>query len=112
MGSENQAGVTPAPAQMARKTAFRVIVFSIPLIAIIIAIGAVSYWTIRPTNIEIEGGPLVVYDPEIGFIPRPDSATRRTYRRPDGSLSLQYHLYTDRHGARVSRPGEQTPDRV
>ena len=68
--------------------------------------------SIPPTGVQVEGDAIVVYDSEIGFVPRPNSTSHRTYFGPDGKPLLAYHLYTDRLGARVSHPGEQTPDHV
>lgn len=78
----------------------------------LIWIGFASYWTIPPIRVEVEGDFIIAYDSEIGFVPRPNSSSKRLDSGPDGRPNLEYHLYTDRRGARVSHPGEQSPDHV
>lgn len=51
----------------------------------------------------IDGDPMTKFDPEIGFVARPDSAS------VPHEENATYHVYTDHRGARVSAPGEQTP---
>ena len=82
------------------------------IVCLLIGIDIVSYRTVPPTRMRIEGDPLVSPDPEIGYVPRPRSRSRRIDRGPDGRILVDYHVYTDRLGARVSRAGEETPDRV
>jgi hypothetical protein len=48
----------------------------------------------------------IVFDPELGYRRPPNATTRRV--EPD----KEYNIYTDVRGARVNKPGEQTPDRV
>jgi len=66
-----------------------------------------SYWSVIAFPIRVEGGSSISYDPEVGFVPTPNSSVHRT-----DSPTLSYHIYTDRRGARVSRPGEQSADKL
>ena len=90
-----------------RKIAFWSITAALPLSFLIMAIAATSYWTIPAYPLRFEGDPLFAYDPEIGFVSRPNG--RVILGRTFGG---QFRVYTDRRGARVSAPSEQTPDRV
>jgi hypothetical protein len=93
--------------------AFWIVILSAPLAGAVIFIGATSYWSIAPSlHGQIEGDPIVVYDPEIGFVPRPNSSSVSTGFAPNGMPVLRYDLYTDSRGARVSRPGEQIPGQI
>jgi hypothetical protein len=87
-------------------------ILSIPVIISVIWIGYMSYWTIKPFRMAIEGDPLFVYDPEIGYVARPNSSVRWTVLGSDGRPALQYHVHTDRLGARVAHPGAQSPGHV
>src|SRR5713101_3646394 len=89
-----------------RKIPFWAIAFSLPLIAALGGLGISSYWTIAPAPVRLEGDPLMAYDPEIGFVPRPSSRTRRTDLGADGKPKLTYHLLTDERGARITNSGE------
>lgn len=80
---------------------------AIPMIALLGGIEYLSYWTVPPLPIKLSGDPILAYDSEIGFVPRPNSSTARTE-----AVGLTYNVHTDRRGARVSRPGEQTPEKV
>jgi lysophospholipase L1-like esterase len=50
----------------------------------------------------------MVLDDEIGYVPRPDADV--VFEHSDSNT--RYHAFTDQRGARVDRPGEQTPARV
>src|ERR1035437_8508029 len=56
----------------------------------------------------LTGGPLIAFDDEIGYVPRPNSDNG--FYHPDSNS--RYHSFTDRLGARVNRIGDQTPGRV
>jgi hypothetical protein len=56
----------------------------------------------------LEGDWMMQPDPEIGYVPTPNAATVWRNTRSPG----RFHVYTDRRGARVNAPGEQTPARV
>jgi lysophospholipase L1-like esterase len=84
-------------------------------VACITVAGAIAMWiamagyrAIPPSGVQAEGDPAIVYDAEIGFVPRPNSVTKITHPGPGRKPALEYHLYTDGRGARVSHPGEQT----
>ena len=50
---------------------------------------------------------MISYDPEIGFVPTPNTVTMRT-----DSPTLSFHVYTDRRGARVSNQGARSADKL
>jgi hypothetical protein len=54
----------------------------------------------------VRGDPLLVYDAEAGYVPRPNAASEVA------GFPGPWNVYTDRRGARVSVPGEQTPEHV
>ena len=85
-------------------------ILSVPMIAMVIGIGYLSYWTIAPFRVLAEGDPLFAFDAEIGYVARPNSSTRWAILGADGKPTLQYHVYTDRRGARVASRGERSPD--
>jgi hypothetical protein len=70
-------------------------------------LGWTSYWSVPRYPLHVDGGPLIAFDREIGFVPTPNSSTTVTL---EGGGS--YHVYTDRRGARVSHPGEQSADKL
>ena len=43
----------------------------VPVSAILIGTGYISYWTIPPFRVLAEGDPLFAFDPEIGYVARP-----------------------------------------
>jgi hypothetical protein len=91
---------------------FWVVILSIPVTASVIWIGSMSYWTIPPFRVLTEGDPLFAYDPEIGYVARPNSSTKWTVLGTDGKPALQYHVHTDHRGARVVNRGKKSPDHV
>ena len=58
--------------------------------------------------IRVSGSPFTQRDPEIGFVPVPHGDT--DFQHLDSGA--HYHVVNDRLGARVNRPGDETPDRV
>lgn len=94
------------------KDRLKIVVFwsllvTIPAAVFVIGLGEVSYWSVPRFPAHFAGGPMISYDPEIGFVPTPNSSTTRT----DGP-TLSYHIYTDRRGARVSHPGDQSAEKL
>ena len=87
-------------------------ILSVPVVAMVIGIGYMSYWTIPPLQVSVEGDSFYAYDSEIGYVARPNSSTKWTIFGADGKIALQYRAHTDRHGARVANRGEQSPDHV
>ena len=87
-------------------------ILSVPVVAMVIGIGYMSYWTIPPLRVSVEGDSFYSYDPEIGYVARPNSSTKWTVFGADKKVNLQYQAHTDRRGARVANRGEQNPDRV
>jgi len=86
------------------------------LIAAILATSSFGIWfagyrLINKFPIRVEGGSILSYDPVLGFVALPNSATKR-FDRPDHPENGGYDLYADRLSARVSAAGEQTPDKV
>jgi hypothetical protein len=55
----------------------------------------------------IDGDPMTKFDPEIGFVARPDSSST-PHEDYSETTKITYNVYTDHRGARVSAPGEQT----
>jgi len=92
---------------VARRLLFWLLMLALPTGVIVLMLGLVSYWTVAKIPIRLSDDPIIAYDPEIGFVPRPNSRSTRA-----DSPALTYHIYTDRRGARVSAPGEQTPDQA
>jgi hypothetical protein len=92
-----------------RNLILRAILLALPIAALLLCIGTVGYWTIPAAPFHAEGDPLISYDPEIGFVPRPNSVTRRTDFDSQGAAVVSYHVFNDRRGARVTRPGDQSP---
>jgi hypothetical protein len=95
-----------------RTAVYYLLMLLIPLIIMWIGIGYVSYWTIPSVPVSVEGDSYYAFDSEIGYAARPNSSTKWTVFGVDGKVTLQYHAYTDRRGARVVNRGEQTPDHV
>jgi hypothetical protein len=88
----------------------RWIVLPVMLIAaLLLGIGIVSYWTIPAAPFRAEGGSLISYDPEIGFVPRPNATMGRTDTDSQGKVVVSFRLFNDSRGARVTRSGEQAP---
>jgi hypothetical protein len=104
-----RAGVRPGKI---RAAFFWAIVISLPTMVFVVGIGYVSYWSIPPFRVSIEGDPFFSYDPEAGYVARPNSTTKWTVFGADGNTTLQFQVHTDRRGARVANRGEQNPERV
>jgi hypothetical protein len=88
---------------------FWVCILSVPVATFVIAIGRLSYWTIPALPAHIEGGPLLSYDPEVGFVAPPNASIRWTGFDAGGKTTVQFQVHTDRRGARVANRGEQNP---
>lgn len=103
-------GSASAPA-VPHRLLLRSIVVSLVLMAVSAAgVGACLLATSRArTRLDTFsfGAPLVVPDPQIGYVSPADSTTRRRHR--DG---LEYTYYRDGRGARVAAPGSPTPHEV
>lgn len=96
---------------MKRAFIFWGILTAVPVAAILIAIGVLAYWTVPVvTAFAVQGEPLIAFDREIGFVPYPNTVSQRKDYDRNGNQLLSYHIFNDRRGARVSRPGEQAPD--
>jgi hypothetical protein len=91
--------------------AFRFVLFSLPLIALLVGVELSTYWVMPSANSRIEGDPIIAYDGEIGFVPERSGRSRRVYLGEAGRTTLAYHLFTDPRGARVSRPEEAIAER-
>ena len=94
---------------MGRKLIFWGILIALPIAAILAGIGAIAYWTVPAAPYVLQGQPLIATDPEIGFVPYPNTVTRRTDKHHNTDMILSYRVVTDRRGARVTQPGEQAP---
>jgi hypothetical protein len=86
------------------------VMLAIPAGGIIGGIGITSYWTVKPFRVIAEGDPLFAFDPETGYVARPNSSTIWTALGPNDSPIFRYHAYTDQRGARVSVPGRHSGD--
>jgi hypothetical protein len=87
------------------------ILAAVPVAVVLIAIGVLAYWTVPVvTAFVVQGEPLIASDREIGLVPYPNTVSQRTEYDRDGNQLFSYHVFNDRRGARVSRPGEQAPD--
>ena len=87
------------------------ILAAVPAAVVLIAIGVLAYWSVPVvTAFVVQGEPLIAFDREIGFVPYPNTVSQRTEFDRSGNRILSYHVFNDRRGARVSRPGEQAPD--
>lgn len=85
------------------------VVVALPIVAILAGIGTIAYWTVPAAPFVLQGQPLIAYDPEIGFVPYPNTVTQRTDTDRKGNVTLSYHVFNDRRGARVTHPGESAP---
>ena len=93
--------------QWPKKAAFWLVLATLPIATFVVGLGWVSYWSVPSFPIHVQGGSIISYDSEIGFVPTPNSSTIRT-----DNTALSYHVYTDRRGARVSHPGDQSADKL
>jgi hypothetical protein len=84
----------------------------VPFFAFLIGIYFVSYSTIPPIRAHFEGDSFIVYDPEIGFVPRPGGRTKVSYFSTPWRPSFSFNLYTDARGARITTPGQNNPARI
>lgn len=82
------------------------------LLALLAGLWVAAYLTVPNPKLVTEGGGFVVFDPEIGMVPRPNGHTRRIDGPTDNRPSLIYDIYTDDRGARVDGPGQRSPGRV
>jgi hypothetical protein len=77
------------------------------LMAFVAGIAIVSYWMVPNPQLAFEGPGLVVFDKELGFVPRPASHSKRTDGPTPNRGPLIYDVYTDERGARVDGPAQQ-----
>lgn len=82
------------------------------LLALLAGIAVAAYLTVPNPQLVTEGGGFVVFDPEIGMVPRPSGYTRRIDGPTENRPPLVYDIYTDDRGARVDGPGQRSPARV
>ncbi len=94
---------------MKRTLIFWGILVTLPIVAILAGIGTIAYWTVPTAPFVLQGQPLIAYDPEIGFVPYPNTVTQRTDTDRKGNVKLSYHVFNDRRGARVTQPGQSAP---
>lgn len=85
------------------------ILAALPIAAVLAGIGILAYWTMPASTFVLQGEPLIAYDPEIGFVPYPNTKTRRTDIDRNGKQVVSYRLFNDRRGARVTQPGAAAP---
>jgi len=82
------------------------------LLALLSGIWVTAYLTVPNPQLATEGGGFVVFDPEIGMVPRPSAHTKRIDGPTDHRPSLIYDIYTDDRGARVDGPGQRSLGRI
>jgi hypothetical protein len=87
---------------------FWVINFAALAAAVLVANAYFAYWTIPPLLPLFEGDPLFVFDPEIGYVARPNSSSKWTVP----SAGIRYSVHTDGRGARVAASTPAKPSRV
>jgi pimeloyl-ACP methyl ester carboxylesterase len=91
---------------------FWIAMLAIPFGVLVAGIGYISYWTIPPFRVIAEGDPLFAFDPETGYVARPNSSTKWTVLGASDKPNLEYHVHTDDRGARVSKSGQRSAEQV
>lgn len=84
---------------------FWVINFAVLAGAVLVVNAYFAYWTIPPLPPLSEGDSLFVFDPEIGFVARPNSSSKWTVP----SAGIRYSVHTDGRGARVAASTPNKP---
>jgi hypothetical protein len=92
-----------------RKSIFWIVTAALPILALLLGIQFASYWSLPGWPLPFDNR-LVSFDPEIGYVARPH-ARANWGKFASGPKPFAFHVYTDRLGARVTRPGEETPSR-
>jgi hypothetical protein len=95
---------------VAIKWVFWTVMLSLPIIAAAVGIQIAAYRFLEVQPFVVEGKQIIIFDPEIGFVPSRQGNAKKIYNI--GGARLEYHVYTDKRGARVSRLGEQTQEPV
>jgi hypothetical protein len=95
-----------------RAAFFWAIILLVQVTVLVTGIGYMSYWTIPPFRVHVEGDSFFSYDSEVGYVARPNSSAKWTVFDADGKISLQFQVHTDGRGARVANRGEQNPKPV
>jgi hypothetical protein len=93
---------------MIRKTFYVAVMAAVPLAAFLIFINFFAYSGMGRAGMSVEGTPVTVYDPEIGFVPNPNARSRLTYF----SSGLSYDVFNDDRGARVAKPRKRSASHV
>jgi hypothetical protein len=75
------------------------------MIALLIGIEVVAYWTVWPAAMSSQGDSLIVYDPEIGMVAHRNAHTHLVYPAIADRGHFEFDVYTDDRGARVNGPG-------
>ena len=96
------------------KLVFWAIMLAFPVVAFILGIGQVSYWSMPRLKgiFREDGGPFYAYDPAVGTVNRPHAQGQWVTLDAKGQAASSFHVFHDRIGARVSAPGEETPAHV
>jgi hypothetical protein len=95
-----------------RKITFWVVLSALPPVAALIGLYFISYFTISPSGVSVEGDSIVAYDQFIGFVPRPASRTKRTDLATLDRPAFSYNIFTDERGARITIAGQSSPARI
>ncbi|MBV8392696.1 MAG: hypothetical protein JOY81_05890 [Alphaproteobacteria bacterium] len=82
------------------------------ILAAIVGIWVVAYWTVWPAAMSSQGDSMIVYDPEIGMVANRGAHTRRVYPAIGERQHFEYDVYTDDRGARVDGPSLRSPAHV
>ena len=90
-----------------RASIFWAITISLPILVLMAGLEIAGYWSLPHWRFPYDAGRVTAYDAELGFVARPH--LRVKWGEFVGETPIGYHVYTDRDGARVSTPGEETP---
>ena len=96
----------------AKPTKTALLVLALTIASLLVGIEVAAYLTVPGIAMSSEGDALVIFDPEIGVIPNPNSHNRRIYPAIKDRKAFAFDVYTNDRGARVDGAGERSPARV
>lgn len=94
-----------------KKLFFWFVLLAILGLCSLVGVSLSGYGGLRAPLVRDSGDPIILYDPEIGFVPNPASSPFRQKLDTQGKVIAENHSYTDSHGARASVPGMAGPSR-
>jgi hypothetical protein len=103
----------PGPRAARRQRLIAAIVYSgtaLSCLALFVGFFALRAWR-KPfprAPMRLTGDWMMQRDPEIGYVSTPSARTVWVHLRPPATI----HVYTDRRGARINAPGEETPAQI